>query len=469
MEHSRFSKMMLVADLSVCCIWLVFIMHNSIGTVWCRPAVWAAPLLRIWLSFLTYRRSRMALDPIIMLSLLALGALLGRAMSGFVLFVQPLLLMLQVVPQLFGESLITADNMQEVWSTMSEYTALIGIVVSVWLILLPLGIYIYRSFRKEIVPSSFSVRKRVGLYAFLVGTFLVETFVVTDFRYVHIAILLFIPVIFNSGKLEGLITQGEKVFLIFLLLLEVACICALDYSLASVIMVMVFPAAFYTMDCRIAGKDIVYCDVLMIISASVLFIWGQYEINMYRLVLLLLSLALTAIVMMRFAISTRKYWTAAAVYVMVAVILPILSIGYNPYSVMEAGRVIHYDDYRYSPNGLMMVKGKDGYGIRDRYGLILPAEYDWIEHLIPSKPYCKVKKDGHWLIYDIERQELLSEEKFTDVTRCGEFAYRLQSPSGDRYLLIPYLYSRFDDGCAAEIVDYLPSECKDNRILGRWW
>ena len=109
------------------------------------------------------------------------------------------------------------------------------------------------------------------------------------------------------------------------------------------------------------------------------------------------------------------------------------------------------------------------HGIRDRYGLILPAEYDWIEHLIPSKPYCKVKKDGHWLIYDIERQELLSEEKFTDVTRCGEFAYRLQSPSGDRYLLIPYLYSRFDDGCAAEIVDQLPSERKDSRIKGRWW
>lgn len=167
MEHSRFSKMMLVADLSVCCIWLIFIMHNSIGTVWCRPAVWAAPLLRIWLSFLTYRRSRMALAPIIMLSLLALGSLLGRAMSGFVLFVQPLLLMLQGVPQLFGESLITADNMQEVWSTMSEYTALIGIVVSVWLILLPLGIYMYRCFRKEIVPSSLSIPSGSAFMRFL--------------------------------------------------------------------------------------------------------------------------------------------------------------------------------------------------------------------------------------------------------------------------------------------------------------
>ena len=468
MEPSRVSKTTLIADLFICCVWLICIMHN-IGDFWCRPVVWAVPLLRIWLSFMTYRRSRTALAPIIMLSLLTLGALLGRARTGFVLFVQPLLLILQVVPQLFGESVITADNIYEVRSAMFEHTVLIGIIVSVWLILLPLGLYIYRCFRKEIVPGSFSVRKRIGLYAFLVGTFLVETFVVTDFRYIHIAILMFIPVIFNGGKLEGLITQGEKAFLIFLLLLEVACICALDYSPASVVMAMAFPTAFYAIACKLAGKDVLYSDVLMLISASVLFLMGQYEINMYRIVLLLMSLALTAVVMMRFAISTRKYWTAAAVYVMTAVILPILSIGYNPYSVPEAGKVMHYDDYEYSPNGLMMVKGKEGYGIRDRYGLILPAEYDWIEHLISSKPYCKVEKDGHWLIYDIVRQELLSEEKFTDVVPCGELVYRLESAKGDKYLLIPYRYSRFNDGCVAEIADQIPSERKDSRIMGRWW
>ena len=468
MKQPRISKSMLIADLFICCVWLICIMHN-IGDFWCGPVVWVVPLLRIWLSFLTYRRSRMALAPIIMLSFLVLGALLGRAKAGFALFVQPGLFMMQVVPLFFGESVITEDNIHEIGSTMSEHTALIGIIVSVWLILLPLGLYIYRRFRKEIVPSSFSVKKRIGLYAFLIGSLLVETFIVTDFRYIHIAILMFIPVIFNGGKLEGLITQGEKAFLIFLLLLEVACICALDYSPASVVMVMVFPTAFYAIACKLVDKDVLYCDVLMIISASVLFLMGQYEINMYRIVLLLLSLALTAVVIMRFAISTRKCWTAAAVYVMTAVVLPILSIGYNPYSVLEASRVMHYDDYEYSPNGLMLVKGKEGYGIRDRYGLILPAEYDWIEHLIPSKPYCKVEKDGFWLIYDIVKQELLSEEQFTDVVPCGELAYKLESPSGDRYLLIPYRYSRFDDGCVAEIADQLPSERKDSRIMGRWW
>lgn len=43
--------------------------------------------------------------------------------------------------------------------------------------------------------------------------------------------------------------------------------------------------------------------------------------------------------------------------------------------------------------------------------LILPIDrYNRIELLTPSKPYCKVRKDGKWQIYDIERQELVSDE-----------------------------------------------------------
>lgn len=458
MEHSRLSKSILLADLSVCCLWLMCIIHVSLGSYLGRPVVWAVPLLRIWLSFLTYRRSRMALAPIIMLSLLTLMSLLGRALSGFVLFVRPWLLMLRVVPLVFGESVITAENIHDLSAALSDRTILLGIITSLWLILLPLGTYIYRHARKGLVPSSYSVRKRIGLYTFLSVCFFAETFVATDFQYYHLVFLMLIPVIFNGGKLEGLVTQSEMAFIFFLLLLIAAYTCALDYSPASAVVVLVFPSAFYALACRVAGKDLHYGDVLLIISASILFILGQYLYEMYRIVILLLSLGLSAVALVRFAISTRKYRAAVAVYLMTAVVLPVLCIGYNPYSVLEAGRAMHYDDYEYSPNGLMMVYGRDGYGIRDRYGLILPAEYDWIEHLVPSKPYCQVKKDGHWLIYDIVRQELLSDEQFTDVVPYGELTYKLCSPDGDKYLLIPDRYSRLHDDSVAKISDYLPSE-----------
>ena len=132
MEHSRFSKTMLVADLSVCCIWLLCVIHGvENGPVWCRPVIWAVPLLRMWLSFLIYRCSRMALAPIVMLTLLTVGSLSGRALSGNSLFVEPLFILLRTVPEFFGESLVTADNIQEIWWGMSKCDVKLGIMSSV--------------------------------------------------------------------------------------------------------------------------------------------------------------------------------------------------------------------------------------------------------------------------------------------------------------------------------------------------
>ena len=147
---------------------------------------------------------------------------------------------------------------------------------------------------------------------------------------------------------------------------------------------------------------------------------------------------------------------------MIAIILPILSIGYNPYSVLEASRVLHYDDYEYSPNGLMMVEGKDGYGIRDRYELILPAEYLDVELLMSHKPYCKVETRDGWQIYDIVKQELLSEDVFTAVVPYGEFSFLLKSDKGDKFLIMPTSYSRFNDKMVA-VISEQPPTCMTSR------
>ena len=81
--------------------------------------------------------------------------------------------------------------------------------------------------------------------------------------------------------------------------------------------------------------------------------------------------------------------------------------------------------------------------------------YDRIEILTPSKPYCKVRKDGKWQIYDIERQELVSEEWFEDVVPCDEYVYRLKSENGDKYLSLRWYYNP-DGEQTAKIVDEIP-------------
>ena len=184
---------------------------------------------------------------------------------------------------------------------------------------------------------------------------------------------------------------------------------------------------------------------------------------MLRVVLLLLSLGLYAVAIIRFAYGTRMYWKSIALYLSVAVVLPVLCIGYNPYTVMEARRCIHYDDYDFSRNGLMLVESKDGYGIRDRYGIILPPKYDRVDHLESSKPYCKVLSDDLWMIYDIERHKFLSDEKFTEVISYDKYTYGLVSEDGRvRYLDMPTIYSRYSYGKEAKILDQFPPKgiCK---------
>ena len=104
----------------------------------------------------------------------------------------------------------------------------------------------------------------------------------------------------------------------------------------------------------------------------------------------------------------------------------------------------------------MLVTGSEGDGIRDRYGLILPAEYYYIDLLIPTKPYCKVRKLDGWKIYDLEKQKLISDEEFTDVIPYGEYSFLLMSEQGDRYLKIPHVYSRFSDRGDAVIIEEAP-------------
>lgn len=135
--------------------------------------------------------------------------------------------------------------------------------------------------------------------------------------------------------------------------------------------------------------------------------------------------------------------------------MPVFSLGYNPYSVFEAGRTRSFKTDLGSTRGLLYVQSADNVGLRDRYGVILPVKYELVELLTPSKPYCKVMKDGKWQIYDIERHELVSEEWFEDIIPCDEYVYRLKSQNGDKYLLLHWSYSRYD-GQRTVIVDEMP-------------
>jgi hypothetical protein len=267
--------------------------------------------------------------------------------------------------------------------------------------------------------------------------------------------LMLIPTIFYHNNIKEIFSRGEVAYLLTLAMFVTGYICGIGLELKSPITVCVLPAAFFTLANWYIHRETAYKDILLIVGASVVFWCAQYTTNMTRILLLLTSLTMAAIPVIRFVIDTRKNWASAGLYIVVALVLPVFCLGYNPYSVLKAGRAWHFDKYYGSPDGILCVRAGDTGGLRDRYGVILPLEYNRIELLTPSKPYCKVRKDGKWQIYDIERQELVSDEWFEDVIPCDEYVYRLKTQNGDKYLSLRWYYSP-DGEQTAMIVDEMP-------------
>lgn len=449
MEHTRLSKLAHIADLTIGSIWLLLSLHSGLGNWLINPFLLSYPLLRIWISFLMYRRSKLVIAPIVMLSLMCLCLLCGRTI-GYETFVMPYVNLFKSIFALFGVTFANNADYRDMLAEVYECTLPVTLFSLVWVILIPWGMYLYRLFRKELQPCSFGVWKSIGLCAYIFGVMLVDSVIVSvTYRSIIALVLLvpmfmFIPLIFNRGRIKGLFSRGEVAFMLMLAIIMVGYACGIELQLKSSLIVCVLPALCFALVNWLFSRETTYKDILLIVLASVIFWCAQYTTDMMRLMFLFGSLVLTAVPMIRFAIDTGKRWTSAGVYFMVAFIMPILSIGYNPYSVLEAKRLWHFDRYYGAPNGLLCVKNDSYIGLRDRYGVILPIEYHRIELLTPSKPYCKVKRDDKWQIYDIERHEFVSDECFDDVVSCDNFTYQLKSDSGDKYLVMPRFYNRYD-------------------------
>lgn len=404
--------------------------------------------------------------PLVMLSLMGLVVFLDRN-PGYLIFIEPWLKLLTSGSALFGVELVDNVDYQDFTIELCEYSLPVSLICYAWMVVIPWGVFIYNLCKKQLQLSNLNLWKAIGLriYIFVVAfadaVLLSETYKTTLAVTVLALMLLLIPVIFCRGNIKELFNRGEIAYLLTFAMFVIAYICGIGLELKSAITVCVLPAAFFALMNWYARREITYKDILLIVGASVVFWCAQYTINMVRILLLFTSLAMMAIPVIRFAIDTKRRWASAGLYMMIALIMPVFCLGYNPYSVLEASRAWHFDKYAYSKNGLLCVSNGTIGGLRDRYGVILPLEYDRIELLDSSKPYCKVRKNRMWQIYDIERHELVSDEWFEEVVQCNEYVYRLKSQNGDKYMTIQWYYNRYDEEQSAVISDELPVKIEE--------
>ena len=462
MEKVIGQKWLFGVDLTLCGLLMLLSVYNMPYT----PFVHSLLLLRIWVGFLLHRRSAMAVYPI---GLLALGSAMLVGANAY--YMETVCLDgLRCVVSFFG-----GDGRMLVHTIISDarefgygdtmHKLIVG-GVYLWLVVCPLIGLLCLWLRKRLVASAWSIGKSLLLCAYLV----VLMAVVNVVNYPRVWGVLIgslgmcaIPRLFKDVDYKRLLTRGEESYLLVLLLLMGCCIIGGDISRQAVVAVVTLPAVCYMVFNRSCRRQQVVGEVVLVVIASMVFWAAQYTTDMVRIMLLLLSLAMMGVVTGRFIYATQRKVRGGVMMLLIGMVIPITSIGYNPYSVLHASRAHDFEGYVWCSRGLFYVEDGDmNYGIRDRYGLVMPAHFTDIKLLDSTLPYVKARdrrcgQKNSWQIYDIERHELVTEEHYSDIYLCGKGLILLEQDSCRSYMKCRRGYNWASDEAQYCIADTIPA------------
>lgn len=457
MNKTTLPKFQLGIDLYLCSLFLLLTLHNYPFA----PTMYFFWILRIWTSFLMYRRSSMAAYSIGM-----------SAVVGLFVFTYPfsscitemLLDVVKVVTSLFGgdgRMLVHEIRMDardgEYRNTLCN---VVGCITYLWLVVGPLVQYIVLSVKKRMIQSSWSRRRSLLLCLYLAGAmFLVVISGSKDFLSFLVAALgmYALPYLFKEIDFKHLLTRGETSYIMLLLVLIACYIAGSDISRQAVVAVIGLPAVCYAIFNYSCCRRPAYQEIAVVVLGSMTFWMAQYTTNLFRVLLLLLSLGLAGITIGKFVNATHRKWRAVALYMLVAFIVPISSLGYNPYSVMHVSRHYDYVGYLWGDRGLLRVYGRDGFGLRDRYGMVTPVLHKSIEFVDKEKPFAKIgTRSSGWQLYDIERQEFITDVLYEDIQPYGENVIRLQKDSCYRYVVYENYYNWDSEERQYVVTDSIP-------------
>jgi hypothetical protein len=257
--------------------------------------------------------------------------------------------------------------------------------------------------------------------------------------------------LFYKGELKDLLSRTEILYLSVLALMGVCYSCGVNLNKSGSIVLYASTLGTYALFCWRFGHKKNLLDMLLLSLGATLFWISPSVVGMLRIVLLFISVACVATVCVRFVLEHKKMWVGGMMFSVMGFIMPLLSMGYNPYTAI---------DYRVRPSyyhyfgGVSFVTDGNQTGLRDRYGMISPVG-DHIQFIETHKPYVKVFKEDFFQIYDIDMHRLLSEEWFFDIEQeeDSRYFYRLQSSNGEKRLLMPHWDAGILEMVDAKIVD----------------
>ena len=433
-------------DLVAVSLWALFVIWNPEGGL---PLMLPFIVLRLAINFsLQLHRRKSA----ILIGAFALAALSALTMNAWELddwILNPFAKMYDSIIMLFtGQStLLTGayhflghhgDAVPDPGYGWRIFTA----IWIAWLVGEPIAVYCCLMLKKRLTPSKWSWKKTgaaIALYAFFTSSI----FIIAELYFPYsnavgklwLISLLLIPLIARINR-SDLSTYAIR-YLQFAALFGVAFFAgfSMDVWFSLFAMWAAVCGFFYLVSRRRDFRP------YYVLSIAVAFFWGaQFLYGIPRIMMILSSSGMFAMAgYVHYSMTKRSKTESVSLAIVCGIILPSISLGYNQYVCIGTGRIANYDDYHYSYRGLLIVGNDDDYGIRDRFGYIMPCEYSHIESLGDrSKPFVKFKRGNACGVYDLERQEtVLSPDstyiRYTDITPFGKHAWRLVNEEGEGY------------------------------------
>lgn len=456
MIRNIYSKKVFIADLILVSVWALFFSR------YCSPGLLLLIPIRIALCFEMQRKSPWTL-------ISAIGFLL--AYSCVDNFSRPFERMFFNFFCAIGESELMIEIFSEPFEwEMKAWIGAISSVWYIWLVILPLVTGIsFRNVRQIKWTSKWIWIYIIPFFGLCLWTMIEEGAVGCILLGLVIS---FLPVVYWSiydrkGRSPvQLLLENRNIgwYLLYVtLFLSAITIGLKDITSLKLIGLIVFPAAFYillTLSFRL-GTILTRCCLALSVSGWLY--WLTFDTGKASTIVLL-SIAISLIIFAGVTIIVKtKSWKAPMIIMLVVptVIIP-CTLGLNPYVAIDADYTRMYVSNVSVRNGVYVIEkyyeaidsgqpfvcGRK-YGLRDRYGVILPIEYTelktldrWGRYIATNSPdrYGNLKSDQRYGVFDMRNRTFVVNPKTIDVSgleKIDDNSFKLINSEG-RYFATLY-------------------------------
>jgi len=336
-----------VFDMAVFGFFLFALNHTMFIESWIvEAALDIAILLRLTVSLLLYKRERLAIVPLVAFVLLYGIAISEDAFHDFIIN------MARFPEMLLGSS--AAQETRVLERPIMGEMLMRNIIYWVWLI--PIAIYVVQYATKLIKDNGYP-------WYYLIG-----------------------GIVFKDSMGKLLLSMVLPIFVAFLIGYEMQ-----EYL--SFYALMSIPLVGYYFWNRHIGRDPNWIEYAALLVGLYVFDKAQYKVDDERIVYLATSAIIIFAVSCWMLYISRRLVLSLLAFVMMAFLLPTVSLGYNVYQSIDGARSINYTNVGLSnKKGYMYIKrdvvinGKTErrMGVRNRYHTTIPCEYKFV---LPTKMF----------------------------------------------------------------------------------